>query len=274
MKNFLFLLCVISGCVASFAQDLNAYKYVVVPAEFEILKEPNQYQLNDLTKFLFEKYGFETYMEGEEGELPEEVGNSRCEALFANVLDNSGLFNTKLTVVLKDCNNRQVFVSEEGFSKEKEYKTAFHAALRDAFKSIEALNYSYMPKAMAERQVQNKPVPTEPTSTIEKEVVQEGKVEKNESLKEKKVASGNELGFTYDSSSYILRKTENGYNFFEKGMAQPFAALIKSSGSDTFIYSSITSKGMASFDEEGNLVVEILQANTNTLERTIYLKNN
>ncbi|HET8754196.1 MAG TPA: hypothetical protein VFM59_07520, partial [Salinimicrobium sp.] len=41
------------------AQEVNNYKYVIVPETFEFQDEPNEHQLNALTEFLFEKYGFE-----------------------------------------------------------------------------------------------------------------------------------------------------------------------------------------------------------------------
>ena len=45
--------------------NLNDYKYVIVPKKYDFLKEADQYQINSLSKFLFNKYGFQTLMEGE-----------------------------------------------------------------------------------------------------------------------------------------------------------------------------------------------------------------
>ncbi|MDB0601615.1 hypothetical protein PL373_10740 [Tenacibaculum maritimum] len=55
----------------------------------------------------------------------------------------SSLFYTKNTIELKDCYNKVVFTSREGKSKLKEYKKAYHEAIRKAFKSIQQLNYYY-----------------------------------------------------------------------------------------------------------------------------------
>jgi hypothetical protein len=55
------------------------------------------------------------------------------------------MFKTKLGVELKNCNDQVVYTSEMGESREKEYQRAYNEALRDAFKSIEALNYKYVP---------------------------------------------------------------------------------------------------------------------------------
>ncbi|OEJ99440.1 hypothetical protein A8C32_09020 [Flavivirga aquatica] len=123
--------------------NLNNYKYIIVPNKFDFLKQKDQYQLNSLTKFLFNKYGFEALVEGQN--YPEDLVRNRCLALRSNVIKGSGLFKTKLNVVLKDCNDKVVYTSGAGESREKEYKTAYNLAIRAAFKSIEALNYKYKP---------------------------------------------------------------------------------------------------------------------------------
>lgn len=123
--------------------NLNNYKYVIVPNKFDFLKEKDQYQLNALTKFLFEKYGFEALMEGEK--YPDDLIRNRCLALKSNLLKDSGMFKTKLALELKDCNDAVVYTSEMGESREKEFKKAFTEALRNAFNSIEKLAYKYEP---------------------------------------------------------------------------------------------------------------------------------
>ncbi|WP_339917003.1 hypothetical protein [Yeosuana marina] len=129
----------------TFAQsNLNDYKYVIVPKKYEFLKEANQYRLNELTKFLFNKYGFETLMEGDN--YPDELIKNRCLALKSDVIKDSGLFKTKLNVELKDCNDQIVYTTQTGESREKEYSKAYNEALRDAFKSFETINYNYVPK--------------------------------------------------------------------------------------------------------------------------------
>lgn len=136
------LTCFITTSV--FAQaNINNYKYVIVPNKFDFLKEKDQYQINSLAKFLFNKYGFEAIMEG--SDYPNDLVLNRCLALEPDVTKDSGMLKTKLKIELKDCNDKVVFTSRLGESREKEYKTAYNLALRDAFKSIEALNYKYKP---------------------------------------------------------------------------------------------------------------------------------
>ncbi len=140
----LFVICFLA--ISAFSQsNLNTYKYVIVPAKYDFLKEKDQYQLNSLTVFLFNKYGFEALVEGTN--YPEDLIKNRCLALKSNLNKDSSMFKTKLIIELKNCNDQIVFTSATGESREKEYDKAYNQALRDAFNSIEALNYKYQPLA-------------------------------------------------------------------------------------------------------------------------------
>ncbi|AUS04667.1 hypothetical protein [Pseudotamlana carrageenivorans] len=141
LKLLSICLALFSVSVAIAQKNLNTYKYVIVPSKYEFLNEPDLYQLNSLTAFLFEKYGFTPVMEN--SEFPQDLVDNGCIALKSNVLKNSGMFTTKLSVVLQNCSGQTVFTSKEGRSREKEYKTAYNLALRDAFTSFEDLNYKY-----------------------------------------------------------------------------------------------------------------------------------
>ncbi len=142
MKKILLIALFIS--TASFAQkSINNYKYVIVPSKFDFVKEKDKYQTSSLTKFLFNKYGFTAFLDDEE--LPAEIADNRCLALTGTVRDDSSMFTTKSVIELKDCYNKVVFTSQEGRSKEKEYKKAYQEAIRNAFKSVQALKYKYVP---------------------------------------------------------------------------------------------------------------------------------
>ncbi|MCF4102255.1 hypothetical protein L1I30_11300 [Gillisia sp. M10.2A] len=285
MKKTLFICAVFFMTAAStFAQNLNSYKYVVVPNRFEFLKESNQYQLNELTKFLFEKYNFKAFFNDEE--ISEEFGSNRCSMLYADVIDNSGLFSTKLQLILRDCNNKQVFVSEEGTSKIKEFKKAYHEALREVFESVEALNYAYVKETIPEV-VEQLPEKNEVAVAVANEekmqVVDSEKPAAKEvpSKKEtaplnsgKKVASAGKTNFEYEGNSFYLLKSNEGFKFYQEGMAEPFAALIASGREGNFIYSSIGSQGTAYFGKEGNLVVEFLNSDkTSVVSKKYVLKD-
>lgn len=147
--SFIFILVSLMFTVGIHSQsNLNEFKYIIVPKKYDFLKESDQYQLNSLTKFLFKKEGFTVYFDDDI--LPNELAQNRCLSLLTNVRNDSNLFRTKLIVELKDCNNKIVYSSNEGTSKKKEYKVAYHEALREAFQSFKALSYSYKPKQVIE----------------------------------------------------------------------------------------------------------------------------
>ena len=128
---------------SAFSQtNLSNYKYVIVPNRFDFLKKKDQYQLNSFAKFLFEKHGFNAFLEGED--YPEDLKRNRCLALRSNVSAESGMFKTKLKIELMDCNDQIIYTSPMGESREKEYEKAYNIALRQAFEELGKLNYAYV----------------------------------------------------------------------------------------------------------------------------------
>lgn len=166
--KYIFTLIAFILVINIFAQtNLNDYKYVVVPKNYNFLNEADKYQLNSLSKFLLEKEDFRVFFDDD---LPEELAENRCLGLLVKVLENKSMLKTKLTAELIDCKNNVVFKSKEGVSKEKDYKKAYHEALRDAFQSFKSINYSYQPKQVKKEIVEVKPVEVQ---KVEKPVIKE-----------------------------------------------------------------------------------------------------
>lgn len=140
-KWSLILFCFFNGLVCMAQQNINNYKYIIVPNTYDFQSESNEYRLNNLTKLLFEKHGFNVVMSNQA--LPDEVINNGCLALYANVLDDSKLFSTKLIITLKNCKKELIFKSKTGESRDKKSAVAYNLALRDAFKSFDTVNYTY-----------------------------------------------------------------------------------------------------------------------------------
>jgi len=125
-----------------FAQkDINSYKYIIVPNQYEFQKTEDQYQINSLVKFLFEKDGFNVM--STTSPFPEELAKRPCMGLKAIVKNKSGMLTTKVKIDLVDCFNSVVFSSEEGKSKIKDYKKGYQDAVRKAFVAIDSLHYKY-----------------------------------------------------------------------------------------------------------------------------------
>ena len=116
----------------SFTQsNLDDYKYVTVPDRFDFLKTADQYQLNSLTEFLLTKNGF--IVLGNLDYYPSDLTENRCLMLDLNIKKIKSFLKTKLELQFKNCKNEIVFTSDVGVSNEKDFKKAFHEALRESF---------------------------------------------------------------------------------------------------------------------------------------------
>lgn len=249
MKFFIAVLFFAFLCVpkVTVAQDLNSYKYIIVPEKFDLFEEKNKHQLNGLTEFLFEKYGFTAIMEGED--LPVDLANNPCSALRVDLNSDSGRFSfvTKVILVLKDCHQEIVFKSNEGRSKLKSYKFAYQEALRKAFLSVEALDYSY----------------EKPVTSMKKD---EGALIANNTIATVKVAI-----FTHNDIEYVLQNEGKTLILKKKGDKEPVAFLNETS-TGNFVFRSDKINGTAYFDDGGNLQVEYFDTNAQVMKKRVYEK--
>lgn len=132
--------------------QLNDYKYIIVPKKFDTFNSENQYQTSTLIKYLFVQKGFNTVYEGD---FPEDLENDLCLGLRVSLDDKSTLFKTRTSLILKDCELKEVFRTHEGTSKSKDLKKTYNEAIRGAFTSFDIIDYVYKPKA---KQKTNEPI--------------------------------------------------------------------------------------------------------------------
>ena len=254
-----FLFCFISEAFSQ--KTLSDYSFVVVPEKFDFVNEADKYQLNSLTKFLFNKHGFNAFFNRE---LPDV---RRCDGLWAEVEGKPAIIRTKVTVILKDCNGVEVYRSEVGKSKLKAYNKTYSAALRDAFLSIAALGVQQKEPALYSKsdvEVEEEPTSNETVGVNPKEV-QEVKTtvvetETMDTVVEKDFVKTitEEALYTSNGGSFALRNTKSGYKLYEKsqsGDTLKGTLWIKGGKSLQFIDSS-GNKFPASFDSEENLIIE------------------
>ena len=121
--------------------NLDQYKYVSVPNRFDFMKSSDQFQISSLAKFLLTKNKF-TVLENLE-KYPTDLATNQCLLLNLNVEQIKGFLKTKLEVQFLNCKNQVVFKSDIGMSREKDFKTAYHQALRAAFSSVPEANYKF-----------------------------------------------------------------------------------------------------------------------------------
>ena len=206
--KFSIFLLVLSMHMNSWTQSsINDYKYVTVPEKFDFLKSKNQHQLNDLTTFLLKKSGFKVLKTSDN--RPQDLYQNKCLGLNANVIHTKGFLKTKLHLELVNCRNEIVFTSDTGSSKEKEYKKAYHEALRNAFKSVQALRYKYngvVPEVSSTKKTQI-PAPSVELKTMPVPVVV-AEVQKTEVSKK------------LVGSKLIVTLTDSGIDFIDKSSGE------------------------------------------------------
>lgn len=139
MKKIVLLL-VFGFCIQGFSQVLNKYQYVVVPTKFDFMKIENEHRLNTVVKNKLEKMGFIAYYENN---IPLEVAQKSCEILKVELVRGGTFVWTKMNLQFKDCQNKVVFESDEGKSKDKDFKVAYTECADQIFESLFALKYKF-----------------------------------------------------------------------------------------------------------------------------------
>ena len=142
MKKVILVIAILCGVFNVNAQsELNAYKYIIVEKQYGFQKSADKHQLNSLTKFLLTKSNLNVLFDTDE--FPDDLAVNACLGLKVELLDGSGMFNTQLSANFRDCKNQVIYTSPIGKSKVKEYKQAYHAAIRQSFEVFENYKYNY-----------------------------------------------------------------------------------------------------------------------------------
>jgi len=258
----------------SFSQNkLDAFKYVIIPQNYDFLKEADQYKVNSLTKFLFDKRGYNTIFEGES--YPSDLLGNPCLAATVDVKSESNMLTTKLTIVLSDCYDKVVFTCVQGKSREKDYNKTYSDALRKSFVSIENLNYNYnpellinsqntvqteMPKAVVKTEAPKAvvvPVIAETNIVPEQVDVSDKKEQtiarsyKNENISFFLIEQNNELvAYVNESNNEVYKKGEKIGTFIKTSLPNVFRVSWKNKQKDI-------DETTAYFDEAGNLKIDV-----------------
>lgn len=247
-----FLLLSLSLIIASTAiaqnTNLSDYRYVVVPEQFEFLIGKDQYKINSMAKFYFEKSGFNAYM------ADSAPNANRCDGLYADVEELRTLFGTKLQVVLKDCKENEIFRGQEGKSKYKEHDKSYQDALRKAFNGIEVLQVNQKDVVL----LKGADISAEkPSKEIAKTAINiEPKVLNTVGnlLPDSKFSNYSNAG-----KSFLLRKTAEGYSLYEESTSAADGLLLKGKiiVMDKVVKFMDTSGNVseATFDTYGNLTI-------------------
>ncbi|SDI12581.1 hypothetical protein [Winogradskyella thalassocola] len=260
------VLFVIISFYGNAQKSLNDYKYIIIPKAFEFSKGDDQYQLNSLTKFLFNKYGYEAYFIDEFSDDPTK---DRCLALTANASnEESGLFKTKVEFILTDCYNVEIIKSKIGESRLKEFDKAYNEAIREAFETFKNLDYKYAPKEHVEAKPKAEKQPVvEHIEVKEKSKITETKAQPEAKLNEAVADTKKPTSTELKSELYYAQSITNGFQLVNSE-PRVVMILLNSSAKDVFI---VKDKNAIVYKKEGQWMYSENNG-TSTSEKVLNIK--
>jgi len=216
MKKLVFVFVLFTSFC--FGQNINNYKAVIVPLQFDFIQKNNQYRLCTLSKINLTNAGFTVFYANE---ILSKEYNDRCELLYYDIVKENAFLATKFHIELKDCSGNLIYKSETSYTKEKETELAYSKALDGAFESIYKLNYNY----------EKIPV-TPPVVALKNEVVPVVSSPVSTAIIEKSV-----------SNLVYAQATQNGYQLVDASPKVVYK-LYKTSRSDLYIAMKGNSQGV------------------------------
>ncbi|WP_339832414.1 hypothetical protein [uncultured Altibacter sp.] len=193
--------------------------------------------MNSLTKFLLNKKGLTAVFETELPNIP------RCDVLWADVEMAPGFIWTRAAVVLKDCKGNEVYRSEKGRSKFKEYKKAFQHSLRNAFKTFDPNAVLTVAASASEGSETSNTL-----SVSEKEVPNDVSVVLSEA---KPISINRNVMYVY--GDYTLQTLEAGYSILYKN--EKIGELVPTSRPNNFLAKTTMFNGIGYIVDQG-IVIE------------------
>ncbi|PIB28214.1 hypothetical protein BFP75_05770 [Maribacter sp. 4G9] len=274
---------------------MNDYKYIVVPKRFDAFREANQHQTSTLIKYLLSERGFNTVYEDV---LPKDLAIDRCLGLWVDLLDDSSMFTTKTTLVLKDCNGLDVFETQQGKSKIKEYKSAYNEAIGEAMQSLDGVAYTYSggqetketltlnfkndvrslknkeiaermePKGINTDKVQRK-APKNQNPVVIQEATTENQSYKSLEPVPSNIGSKNESQVSENEEIWYAQEIANGYQLVDN-TPKVRMLLFKSSNENMFMAQSDQKSGMV-YQKDGQWIFEYYEGE-NLVQKSLNIK--
>ncbi len=273
-KYYVLLVLFICLTTKSFSQkSLSDYSYIIVSDQFEFQDEKDKYDLNSLIKFLYNKHGFHAYFKDE---VPDNV--RRCDGLYADAEGKPGFLITKVEMIIRDCDGTEVFRSQKGKSDVKDYRKAYYEAAREAFRDVRDLYVNQKPISTYEEVAIDKNVKKtskNAAKVVAVPVVAKETVDKKPKEKPSNTIESNAIenlptakfsNYTNAGKTYLLRKTKEGYSFYEESNDSEDGLLLIGKlsvlANEVTFTDSNEVKSNAEFDSSKNLSIENKKGST------------
>lgn len=234
MKKLLILTLTICSVIA-FGQKISDYKYVSIPEKFQTFK--NSF---DLETFLAKALKGKKYvvLQGDKLQWPSEVMGNSCSIINADVINDKTMLRNRVILEFKDCNGKTILESK-GNSTIKEFEEGFQDALKQALITVPVSN----PVAIVQKAVDT-PVSNNVSSTVAVSTESTASKYSNGKLDLQKVQ--------IDNNQFILVKPNSSL---------PFATFKATTKRDIFRVKLENGDSSIGYFENGNIVIEIPQAN-------------
>ncbi|KRO67337.1 MAG: hypothetical protein ABR84_07365 [Cryomorphaceae bacterium BACL21 MAG-121220-bin10] len=231
---------------------LSAFDYLVVPDRFDFQFEPDQYQLNSLLKFLFNKHGFHAFFTNE---LPDV---RRCDGLYVRLDHEPGFIWTEVTIKLVDCDGILYYQTKTGRSKLKQFDKVYSQAIRMAFESIEILGVrqeEVVVLSLAKKSDESE-AKASPAGTLSEPLATQAEPQP-QPQPSSLYPSEAYLVYTHDGERYVLRKTNTGHQLYhEVGADLIFQGKLFQVDETLFFEDLIGQRFLAVFSQSGDLNLE------------------
>lgn len=238
MKKLSILILTICSII-SFGQKVSDYKYVSIPEKFKDFKEDFGLK-NFITKELkAKKY---IIIPDDKETWPMDAKENVCSVIHAEVLDTSGFLRNKVLLQFKDCKDK-VIVESKGSSNIKEFDEGFQDALKQALIVVQVSNpVAIVAQNEVVASANNNDVSSTPSQTTE----------------------NTNAASKYSNGKLDLQKVQIDNNHFilvKPNSSVPFATFKATTKKDVFRVKLENGDLTIGYFENGNIVIEIPQAN-------------
>lgn len=236
--------------MAAFGQKVSDYKYISLPSKFTTFKE--DFGLGELlTKTLRSKNY--TVISADKLQWPSDAKDNPCSVAAGDIINDSGFLRNKVLVQFKDCNDK-VITSVKGASNIKEYKEGYQDALKQTYVSISPAS----PVTQAQQPIRTQEA-VEPVSD-EAAVITPA------------TADAGAMKYSNGKTDFQKVQIDNSqFILVGANSSSPFATFKATTKNDTFRVKLQNGNSTMGYYENGNIVIEIPQAN-GEYTREIFLK--